>query len=101
MHIISKSPLKDFWSQHPAAKTALKAWYKQMAAANYANLAELKQTVTASADIVGNFTVFNIGGNKFRLIAFIDYQYRKVFIRAVLTHEEYDQEKWKKDPWFN
>ena len=100
MHIISKSTLKDFWSQHPAAETALTAWHKQMAVANYANLAELKQTF-ASADIVGNLTVFNIGGNKFRLIALIDYKYQKVFIRAVLTHEEYDQDKWKKDPWFN
>jgi mRNA interferase HigB len=49
----------------------------------------------SSADQVGKFTVFNIGGNKVRLIAAIHYNRKKVYIRAVLTHEEYDENKWK------
>ena len=50
----------------------------------------------ASADFVGGLTVFNIGGNKYRLIAAIHYNRRKVFIRAVLTHIEYDRGNWKR-----
>ncbi|PIG93102.1 type II toxin-antitoxin system HigB family toxin [Gloeocapsopsis sp. IPPAS B-1203] len=44
--------------------------------------------------------VFNIGGNKYRLITFIDYTYQKVFIRYILTHSEYDKDDWKKDNWY-
>jgi len=62
---------------------------------DFSNLAELKM-IFASADKVGKLTVFNIGGNKIRLIAAIHYNRRKVYIRAVLTHKEYDAEKWKK-----
>jgi mRNA interferase HigB len=54
----------------------------------------------SSADGVKNLTVFNIGGNKYRLIALVDYKYQKVFVRAVMTHSEYDKEDWKNDSWF-
>jgi mRNA interferase HigB len=50
----------------------------------------------ASADYVDGLTVFNIGGNKYRLIASIHYNRRKVYIRNVLTHAEYDRETWKR-----
>ena len=52
------------------------------------------------ADPVGNLIVFDICGNNYRLIVYVDYKYQKVFIRAVLTHGEYDRGGWKKDPWF-
>jgi mRNA interferase HigB len=45
-------------------------------------------------------TVFNVGGNNYRLIAYIDYRYRKVFIRAILTHAEYNRGGWKDDDWY-
>jgi len=48
-----------------------------------------------SADRVGKYTVFDIGGNKVRLIAAIHYNRRKIYVRAVLTHSEYDAERWK------
>ncbi|MDZ8086065.1 MAG: type II toxin-antitoxin system HigB family toxin [Nostoc sp. DedQUE12b] len=54
-----------------------------------------------SADLVGNFTVFNISGNNYHLITYIDYQAQIIFIRAVLTHADYDKENWKNDDWFN
>jgi mRNA interferase HigB len=44
--------------------------------------------------------VFNIGGNKYRLITLVDYAYQKVFVRAILTHAEYDREDWKRDEWY-
>ena len=53
-----------------------------------------------SADIVERLTVFNIGGNDFRLIARVEYQRQEVYIRAVLTHAEYSKEDWKRDTWF-
>jgi mRNA interferase HigB len=49
---------------------------------------------------VKNFTVFNIGGNKYRLIVYIDYECQIVFIRHILTHAEYDKDDWKNDEWY-
>ena len=101
MHVISQSALRKFWEKYPDAETSLRYWYKLATTAEWSNLAEVK-AVFSSADRVGNFTVFNIRGNSDRLIAFIDYEYRpkKNFIRSVLTHKEYDEDKWKKDPWY-
>jgi mRNA interferase HigB len=65
-----------------------------MKSRNYVSFADLR-AVFPSADQVGNLTVFNIGGGKARLIAAIHYNRRKVYIRAVLTHDEYDKGKWK------
>jgi mRNA interferase HigB len=52
--------------------------------------------VFSSADFVGNLTVFDIGGNKFRLIAFIDYRSKIMYVKHVLTHKQYDESRWKK-----
>ena len=60
----------------------------------FADFNNLRETF-ASADYVDGLTVFNIGGNKYRLIAVIHYNRRKVFIRALLTHAEYDRGHWK------
>ncbi|SFU34713.1 mRNA interferase HigB [Nitrosomonas eutropha] len=60
----------------------------------FADFNDLRGTF-ASADYVDGLTVFNIGGNKYRLIASIHYNRHKVYIRAVLTHEEYDRDEWK------
>jgi mRNA interferase HigB len=64
----------------------------------FTNFIELRKDFP-TADQVGKLTIFNIAGNKYRLITFVDYRYQKVFIRDVLTHAEYDKEKWKRDPW--
>ncbi|MDZ8051664.1 MAG: type II toxin-antitoxin system HigB family toxin [Aulosira sp. ZfuVER01] len=99
MHVITRSRLIEFWEKHPDSKTSLLLWYKLTITASWQNFVDLRE-VFSSADQVGNFTVFNIGGNKYRLIAFIDYTYQKVFIRNVLTHAEYDKDDWKKDEWY-
>jgi mRNA interferase HigB len=65
-----------------------------MKQSNFNSFAELR-SVFSSADQVGKLTVFNIGGNKARLIAAIHYNRKKVYIRAILTHKEYDEDKWK------
>ncbi|WP_368041857.1 type II toxin-antitoxin system HigB family toxin [Nostoc sp. TCL240-02] len=77
----------------------MRLWYKLTSVAKWQNLVELRQTFP-SADQVGNFTVFNIGGNNYRLITLVDYEYQKVFIRHILTHAEYDKDDWKNDHWF-
>jgi mRNA interferase HigB len=99
MHIITRSRLVGFWNQHSTAKTGLLLWYKITNAATWQNLVELHE-IFPSADLVGNFIVFNIGGNKYRLVALVDYAYQKVFVRAILTHAEYDREDWKRDEWY-
>jgi mRNA interferase HigB len=100
MHIITKRRLADFWGKHPQAKTSLMLWYKLASVAESPNLIELRE-IFPSADPVANFTVFNIGGNKYRLIALVDYFRQKIFIRHILTHAEYDQDNWKQDDWYN
>lgn len=65
-----------------------------MSKADFGSFTELKR-VFGSVDKVGKFTVFDIGGNKYRLVAAIHYNRRKVYIRHVLTHAEYDRDKWK------
>lgn len=99
MHIITLSRLKQFWKQHPNAETSLGLWYKRTSLAQWQHFDELRQ-VFPSANQVGNLTVFDIGGNKYRVIALVDYKYQKVFIRHVLTHGEYSKDNWKNDQWF-
>lgn len=94
MHVISRKRLNEFADRFPETSNALAKWYRLMKQENFASFAEIKAAF-ASADQVGNLTVFNIGGNKVRLIAAIHYNRKKVYIRAVLTHSEYDLGKWK------
>jgi mRNA interferase HigB len=94
MHIITRKRLNDFAEIHPETKSALQHWYKLAKGKNFSSFAELR-TVFASADQVGKLTVFNLGGNKVRLIAALHYNRQKIYIRAVLTHAEYDEGKWK------
>ncbi len=61
---------------------------------NFTSIAEIRE-IFPGADKIGKLTVFNIGGNKVRLIAAIHYNRKKIYIRAVLTHQEYDEGKWK------
>ena len=94
MHVISKKKLREFWERYPKARLPLEAWYQIAKRAKWATFAELRQTFGA-ADRVGRFVVFDIGGNKFRLIAAIHFNRGKLFVRHVLTHPEYDEGKWK------
>jgi len=94
MNVISFKRIRDFSSAHRDAYAPLIAWYKTAKSANWQNLVDLKQTYPA-ADLVGRYVVFNIKGNKYRLIARVVYRSQTVFVRAVMTHEQYDLGKWK------
>jgi mRNA interferase HigB len=94
MHIITRKRLNEFAKKHPDTKNALSRWYTLIKRGTYKSFPEIRQEFP-NADQVGKLTVFNIGGNKVRLIAAIHYNRQKVYIRAVLTHGEYDQGQWK------
>ncbi|HKP73102.1 MAG TPA: type II toxin-antitoxin system HigB family toxin [Pyrinomonadaceae bacterium] len=94
MHIITRKRLNDFADKYPETKTALAHWYQLTKRNNFASFPELRATFP-TADQVGKLTIFNIGGNKVRLVAAIHYNRRRIYIRAVLTHREYDQNRWK------
>lgn len=94
MHVITRKRLRDFAVRHRDAAEPLGVWHALMSKADFGSFTELKR-VFGSVDKVGKFTVFDIGGNKYRLVAAIHYNRRKVYIRHVLTHAEYDRDKWK------
>ena len=94
MRIIKRAALEQFWGRHPDAKTSLESWFAVVRAAHWQTPAEMKRTYP-HADMVGRRTVFNIAGNKFRLIARVNYQAQIVFVLYLLTHAEYDRGAWK------
>ena len=100
MRPISPKRIKVFVSHHPDSESSLNTWAKLTKKARWSNFAEIKADFP-KASIVGKCIVFNISGNKYRLIAWINYALRefkgRAFIKAILTHEEYDTEKWKTD----
>ncbi|PZV18507.1 MAG: hypothetical protein DCF21_08210 [Leptolyngbya sp.] len=94
MHVITRKRLNEFAQQHPNARSALAQWYNRVKQNDFASFAELR-AMFPSADQVGKLTVFNISGNNVRLIAAIHYNRKKIYIRAVLTHRDYDENRWK------
>jgi mRNA interferase HigB len=94
MHVITRKRLNEFAEQHPEMKTALVKWYQLVKKTDFSSFAELR-AIFPSADQVDKLTVFNVGGNKVRLVTAIHYNRKKVYIRAVLTHAAYDRGKWK------
>ena len=99
MHIISKKTLLIFWQKHPTAKRPLKQWFSRVRRAKWRNLTQLKQDYP-SADAVSRLMVFNIGGGNYRLVARVEYDLQRVYVRHVLTHAEYDKDRWKNDDWY-
>ncbi|PSB40560.1 type II toxin-antitoxin system HigB family toxin [Chamaesiphon polymorphus] len=94
MHIISRKRLLAFALVHADAEVPLDTWYRIAKSAEWQNLVELREAYP-SADLVGIYTVFNIKGNHYRLIAEINYRSGTIFVRNILTHAEYDKEDWK------
>jgi mRNA interferase HigB len=86
--------LNEFAEQYPDTKSALARWYSLMRKSRFSNFVRLRE-VFPQGDQVGKFTVFDIGGNKVRLIAAVHYNRNKIYIRHVLTHQQYDTGKWK------
>jgi mRNA interferase HigB len=94
MRIIKRGALVDFWQRHADARVSLESWYAVVRKASWKTPAEMK-AVYPNADQVGRRTVFNIAGNKYRLIARVNYYTQRVFVLFILTHAEYDRGEWK------
>jgi mRNA interferase HigB len=99
MHVISRKALLDFTQIHPDAEGALDAWYRVVVKARWESIRDVRM-VFPHADAVEvrsshTVTVFNIRGNKYRLLAGIHYNRGKLFVLRILTHQEYDLEQWK------
>ena len=89
--MISLKRLREHWSEPGRADSEqpLKAWYYLAAAASWRHFADVKAQF-GSASAVGERVVFNIGGNKYRLVTYINYEFHTVYVRFVGTHKEYD-----------
>ena len=93
MRLISNKALREFAALHAEAAQPLQDFRRKIEKGSYGNFAQLRATFPA-IDKVGDRFVFNIGGNKFRLVASIDFARRMVWVKAVLTHSEYDKGAW-------
>ena len=95
MRVVQRDRIQDFIEKHPDSKTSLDAWMQAMENNHFAHFTRLRQ-VFGSADYVKPFTIFNISGNKYRLIALIHYILDRVSVEQIFTHAEYDKGKWRK-----
>jgi len=96
VNVVSRPRLNEFAARHPQAKAPLDAWYKFTRKAHWRSMGDLRRDYP-HADVVAECTVFNIAGNRYRLITKIKYAKQAVYIRFVLTHAEYDRGRWKDD----
>jgi len=94
MRVIKRGALEKFWLQYPDAQTSLESWYAVVRQAAWKTPAEMKQ-VYRNADLYGRRTIFNIAGNKYRLIARLNYATQRIYVLYVLTHAQYDKGDWK------
>lgn len=91
MRILSRSTLRNFWESHPDVEEALKAWYYEATHATWQSPADIKSAHRNASIIKGDRVVFNIKGNKYRLIVSVRYDIGIVFIQFIGTHAEYDK----------
>jgi mRNA interferase HigB len=91
MRVISRKPLNEFARLYPDSRPSLSAWWRVMKAKSYGSPNALKKDFPSASFIGGETTVFNIGGNKYRLVVNVVYEMRTVFVDDVYTHVEYDR----------
>jgi mRNA interferase HigB len=96
MHLISAGKLKAASAAYPDVENVIKSFYKKVEKSTWQNLIDVQQDYR-DAEAVGEFTVFNIKGNKYRLILDINYTDQLAYFKYFLTHAEYDKEQWKND----
>jgi mRNA interferase HigB len=95
LHVNSRKALREFADTHREAEMPLDDWYRTTKRLRWTSLMDVRKTFP-HADAVGDFTIFNISGNKYRLATYINYGTGKVYIRHVMPHEEYSRKDWKK-----
>ncbi len=92
MQVLSKRTLRDFWTRHRQAERPLVSWFKLVSKASWDGPADVKKAFGGNVDFIGdNRIIFDIGGNKYRLIVRVAYPFKRVLVKFVGTHKEYDQ----------
>lgn len=91
MHVISRKSLIAYWKKNPETEQSLKAWFAEAEKSIWNSPADIKEKYRSASFLKGNRVVFNICGNKHRLIVRINYGSKTVFIRFIVTHSEYDK----------
>ena len=94
MHVIAWKTLKTFGEKHHDAAGPLRQWFKLIEHGHFISFIDLRRTF-GSVDKVGDLCVFNIGGNKYRLVTYVRFDWQRCYIKHVLTHSEYDKGAWK------
>ena len=95
MHVVSRKAIRLFAESHPDARVPLDRWYRVARRADWRSFADVKLSFN-TADFVASRVVFDIGGNKVRLVAEINFRKKVLFIRDILTHKEYEKGAWKR-----
>ena len=99
MRVISRKALREFCKTHADSCDALYNWYRVASKSEWKSLTDV-QKIYSKADAVGYFTVFNIKGNRYRLVVDMSYASQRIYIKYVMTHAEYDKDRWNNDPYF-
>lgn len=91
VRVISKKILREFWEKHVESEQQLKSWYQETSAAEWKAPKQIKKDYPSASFLADNRVVFNIKGNKYRLVVRINYEYKMVWIRFIGTHAAYDK----------
>ncbi len=92
-NIISRARLKEFWEQHPDSQEALQSWYKLLSRSSFSNFAELREVFGSADWVQPDYIIFNIKGNKYRVVTRVSFTHKTFWIKHVFTHPQYD--RWK------
>lgn len=91
MRIVALGTLRDFWLEHPDAEVPLRSWFAMASQAQWSSPVDVRNDYRTASFVAGNRIVFNIGGNRYRLVVAVHYNRRALFIRFVGNHAEYDR----------
>jgi len=91
MRVIARRTLREFWVVHPSAEQPLRAWFSEATAGSWDSPQSIKDRYRHASFVGDNRVVFNIGGNKFRLITHVNYEFGIVYIKYVGTHADYNR----------
>jgi len=91
MQIIARRTLREFWERHPQAEVPLRAWYASVSQAEWAGPADIRASFGSADFVADNRVIFDIGGNKFRLVVRVSYSHGRVLVKFVGTHAAYDR----------
>lgn len=91
MRVIAKRTLREFWENYPAAQGPLKSWHEETRRAHWETPQQVKEQLGSASVLKAGRVVFNIGGNKYRLVVAMDYGRQACFIKFVGTHRQYDE----------